>query len=104
MSKLAYRIQTYSEDALNSTGFSYASFLLGEAQSANLDIVALTPGMRSQTLAFYFQDDWKVDTKLTLNLGLRGIFPPRCTKSPAGCLGLIQVSPIQALMVIRVRL
>jgi Carboxypeptidase regulatory-like domain/TonB dependent receptor-like, beta-barrel len=66
---------TFLEDALNSTGFSYASFLLGQAQSANLDIIALTPGMRSQTLAFYFQDDWKASSKLTLNLGLRWDIP-----------------------------
>lgn len=60
---------------LNSTGFSYASFLLGTAQSANLTIPLLTPGTRSQTVAFYFQDDWKVSPKLTLNLGVRWDIP-----------------------------
>ncbi len=35
----------------------------------------LTPGERSQTVAFYFQDDWKVSPKLTLNLGLRWDIP-----------------------------
>ena len=61
--------------SLNSTGFAYASFLLGQAQGASLGIPLLTPGQRSQTIAFYFQDDWKVSPKLTLNVGLRWDIP-----------------------------
>jgi len=60
---------------LNSTGFAYASFLLGQAQSASLGIPLLSPGERSQTVAAYFQDDWKVSSKLTVNIGLRWDIP-----------------------------
>jgi Carboxypeptidase regulatory-like domain/TonB dependent receptor len=60
---------------LNSTGFAYASFLLGQAQATNLNIPLLTPGVRAQTVAFYFHDDWKVNSKLTLNVGLRWDIP-----------------------------
>ncbi|MGI8786054.1 MAG: TonB-dependent receptor domain-containing protein [Acidobacteriota bacterium] len=58
-----------------STGFSYASFLLGTARSAGLGIPLLTPGIRSRTTAFYVQDDWKATPTLTLNLGLRWDIP-----------------------------
>jgi hypothetical protein len=61
--------------ALDATGFAYASFLLGQVQSSAVPIYALTDGIRSQTLAFYFQDDWKVSSKLTLNIGLRWDIP-----------------------------
>jgi hypothetical protein len=60
---------------LNSTGFAYASFLLGTARRASNDIPLLTDGLRSQTRALYVQDDWKVNSKLTLNLGVRWDIP-----------------------------
>src|SRR5439155_16020460 len=66
---------TFDEGALNATGFAYASFLLGQVQSSSVGIPLLTDGIRSQTLAFYFQDDWKVSPKLTLNMGLRWDIP-----------------------------
>ncbi len=63
-----------------STGFSYASFLLGTAASANNGIVKVTPGYRSRTTDFYFQDDWKVSPTVTLNLGLRWDIPTGITE------------------------
>jgi len=56
---------------LNETGHSFASFLLGAVASTNRAISPLNPGHRWRNLGFYFQDDWKVTRKLTLNLGMR---------------------------------
>jgi len=57
------------------TGFSFASFLVGAVRSSTLGIPQLSPGERSRTTASYFQDDWKVSSKLTLNLGIRWDIP-----------------------------
>ena len=52
------------------TGNSFASFLVGAVDSASM---SLQQPDRSniQTIAPYFQDDWKVNKKLTVNYGLR---------------------------------
>jgi Carboxypeptidase regulatory-like domain len=54
------------------TGLGYASYLLGmvDSSSNTVDSVAETGG-RYKTYAFYAQDDFKVNSRLTLNLGLR---------------------------------
>jgi hypothetical protein len=57
------------------TGFGYASFLLGAASSANLDLPFVTLGIRSRSTAFYLQDNWKFTPKLMLNLGVRWDIP-----------------------------
>jgi len=59
------------------SGSSFASFLLGAADSGATETIRYLP----QTFAyhgFYAQDDWHVNRKLTLNLGLRYEFtlPP----------------------------
>jgi Carboxypeptidase regulatory-like domain/TonB dependent receptor len=53
------------------TGFSFASMMVGAAQSTTEGIQRLNPGIRSRLYTAYIQDDWKVTRKLTLNLGLR---------------------------------
>lgn len=54
------------------TGLSYASYLLGlvHGSSVTQNAVAETGG-RYKTYAAYVQDDFKVNARLTLNLGLR---------------------------------
>jgi hypothetical protein len=51
-------------------GIGFASFLLGESNGATIN----TPrrvGMRWRYHAMYFQDDWRVSPRLSINLGLR---------------------------------
>ncbi|MCC7496487.1 MAG: TonB-dependent receptor [Bryobacterales bacterium] len=52
------------------SGNEFASFLLGYPQSGQVD-KNIYPAYRSKYYAAYIQDDFKVNSKLTLNLGLR---------------------------------
>ena len=63
--------QTAMPGFLNDTGHSFASFLLGTYASTSRGIAAANFGHRWRTAGFYFQDDWKLSRKLTLNIGVR---------------------------------
>ena len=56
--------------ASTTAGYGLASFLLGDASSGN--VIAINP-ISTQGLyyAAYVQDDWKVTSRLTINMGLR---------------------------------
>ncbi|MCX6637617.1 MAG: TonB-dependent receptor [Acidobacteria bacterium] len=57
-------------DGTGNTGSGFASFLLGQAYQWGLE----TPRAVIQKYHYYggfFQDDWRVNNKLTLNLGMR---------------------------------
>jgi hypothetical protein len=63
----------------NLTGYAFASYLLGIVDSAGYsDPVGL--GGRRHYYGFFFQDDFKVNSKLTLNLGLRWEYQPPFTE------------------------
>jgi hypothetical protein len=53
------------------TGHSYASFLLGAVATSARTVQAVNTHYRERDFSFYVQDDYKVSSKLTLNLGLR---------------------------------
>jgi len=54
----------------SNTGYGVADFLLDQQNSGGLSN-EVTNGDQRWNNAVYFQDDWRVSTKLTVNLGLR---------------------------------
>jgi len=60
-----------------STGYSYASFLLGAVSSTGITLQPFSVlGGRYRPIAPYIADDYKLTPKLTLNLGLRWDYLP----------------------------
>lgn len=53
------------------TGYDFADFLLGYANSYQESAIQDQGSWADNTFAFYFQDNWRVNSRLTLNLGLR---------------------------------
>jgi hypothetical protein len=59
-----------SSAADTNSGFGFASFYLGAASHAFIAIPQIN-GFRVKYFAFFGSDDWKINNKLTVNLGLR---------------------------------
>src|SRR5262249_27325123 len=67
---------TSNPNSPGGTGDSMASFLLGTASGISQDFLLVWPGIRTLEIGSYLQDDWKVTTRLTVNLGVRYESPP----------------------------
>ena len=57
------------------TGNSYADFLLGYLNSDIITLGSTPIYLRNTDGGFFFQDDWKITSRLTLNLGMRYELP-----------------------------
>jgi outer membrane receptor protein involved in Fe transport len=55
----------------DTTGDPFADFLLGFPQSTKREVGSAQAYLRQNSYAAYVQDDWKVNSRLTLNLGVR---------------------------------
>jgi hypothetical protein len=88
------RNETANPAATGTTGNSFASFLLGLPDNAS---AAATPvqdaNIRYQYYGFYFQDNWKILPKLTLNLGLRYDIPINWYAPTMGSVSLTAPNP-----------
>jgi len=65
------------------TGLAYASFLLGQIDKGSFTDYSFHPGYsaRFRAISPYVQDNWKVSSKLTLDLGLRYDYYPSVRES-----------------------
>ena len=63
----------FTRDQANaaSRGFAEADFFLGAPVRLGRGVAGNVWGHRKYILGFYFQDDWRASSELTLNLGLR---------------------------------
>lgn len=62
---------------VSGSGYSYASYLLGAINSTSMTVQPFSlVGGRYRPFAPYFQDNYKITPKLTLNLGLRWDYIP----------------------------
>lgn len=62
---------TANPPSASSTGVSMADMLLGHPLSANGSATSLAGNYRGYSSGFFIQDDWNVNRRITLNLGLR---------------------------------
>ena len=61
------------------TGFGFASYLLGNPSGGSAQIVERL-ALENKYMGWYLQDDWRVTSKLTLNLGIRYSIEPFITE------------------------
>ncbi|MCC6362800.1 MAG: carboxypeptidase regulatory-like domain-containing protein [Bryobacterales bacterium] len=63
---------TYTKVAgISNSGSAYADFLFGVPTSATINAAPLTVALRRWAESIYITDNWKISSRLTLDLGLR---------------------------------
>lgn len=88
------RNQTALPGATATTGNSFASFLLGMPDSASAAATPVQDGhITYQYYAGYFQDNWRIKPKLTLNLGFRYEVPINWSAPTMGSVSLTTPNP-----------
>jgi hypothetical protein len=65
------RFGTASADTAATTGLGFASFLLGHSNSYSRGTYIQLPIEYQDRYGAYFQDQWRITSKLSLNLGIR---------------------------------
>jgi hypothetical protein len=65
------RVFTANPNQTATTGDAMAGFLLGTASVIEQDFLLVYGGIRATEYGAYVQDDWRVNNRLTLNIGLR---------------------------------
>jgi len=77
------------------TGSTYASFLLGQVNSAS-QLVTTGSAFRRTMYAVYVQDDWRATPRLTVNAGLRWDFMSQAVEKQNGIqnFNINQINPL----------
>jgi len=71
LGSFGYSGQYTADKNLGSPGYGYADFVMDQAGSAQVGGVSGDNGQRQYRNAYYAQDDWKLRSNLTVNLGVR---------------------------------
>ncbi len=88
------RAETALPGATGTTGNSFASFLLGLPDNVSAAATPVQDGhITYQYYAGFFQDNWKVNPRLTLNLGIRYEVPINWSAPTMGSVSLTTPNP-----------
>jgi hypothetical protein len=95
----ALTANTYLSPNTTLVGDEFATFLLGALDDTSTAKAAPTRKMRTNMYAAYIQDDWKVNRRITLNLGLRyELDTPWSDPDNKGSIGLDLTQPIPEIL------